>query len=78
MFRSKKKLREQLQLLKERNIALSNALRTEKHQNRRKQTLIDNTRTAHQELKQQYDALHIKYMKVTAPKKLKRKEFRGR
>ncbi|WP_213810638.1 hypothetical protein [Jeotgalicoccus sp. WY2] len=78
MFRSKKKLREQLQFEKEQNIALRNALTSSKNENRRKQSLIRNTKVAHQELRQQYDALQILYMKATAPKELKRKQIEGR
>lgn len=78
MFRSKKKLREQLQLLKDRNIALSNALTSEKRKNRKLKSIQCNMKTAHQELRQQYDALQDLYMKATAPKELKRKQIEGR
>lgn len=78
MFRSKKKLREQLQLLKERNIALSNALQSEKNKNGTIQNILRNTKVAHQELRQQYDALQIKHMKVTAPKEMQQKKLKGR
>lgn len=78
MFRSKKKLREQLQFEKEQNIALRNALQSEKNRNKTSKSIQCSMKTAHQELRQQYDALHIKYMKVTAPNELKRKQFRGR
>lgn len=78
MFRSKQKLREQLQLLKERNIALSNALQSEKSGNRTLKNIQCSMKTAHQELRQQYDALHIKYMKVTAPKEMLNRKLKGR
>lgn len=78
MFRSKKKLREQLKLLEERNIALSNALQSEKSKNRQLKSIQCSMKTAHQELGQQYDALRFKYMKVTAPKEMLNRNLKGR
>lgn len=77
MFRSKKKLREQLQLQKERNIALSNALRTEKDRTKRYQDLFTNVKTAHQELRTKYENLQMKMLSRSAPDFIKKKPKRG-
>lgn len=76
MFRSKKKLREQLQFEKEQNIALRNALQSEKRQTQRYHHLFENTKTAHQELRQQYGALQLKYFRAIAPEVVKKKSER--
>lgn len=77
MFRSKKKLREQLQLLKERNIALSNALQSEKQRTKRYQDLFTNMKTAHQELRNKYENLQMKMLGQSSPDFMKKKPKRG-
>lgn len=77
MFRSKKKLREQLQLLKERNIALSNALQSEKQRTKRYQDLFTNMKTAHQELRNKYENLQMKMLNRSVPDFMKKKPKRG-
>lgn len=77
MFRSKKKLREQLKLYKERNIALSNALMTEEDRTKRYQDLFTNMKTAHQELRNKYENLQMKMLNRSAPDFMKKKPKRG-
>lgn len=77
MFRSKKKLREQLQLYKERNIALTNALLTEKDRTKRYQDLFTNMKTAHQELRNKYENLQMKMLSRSTPDFMKKKPERG-
>ena len=77
MFRSKKKLREQLQLQKERNIALTNALLTEKERTKRYRGLFTNMKTAHQELRNKYGNLQMKMLNRSAPDFMKKKPKRG-
>lgn len=77
MFRSKKKLREQLQLYKERNIALTNALLTEKERTKRYRDLFTNMKTAHQELRNKYEKLQMKMLSRSTPDFMKKKPKRG-
>lgn len=77
MFRSKKKLREQLQLYKERNIALTNALLTEKDRTKRYQDLFTNMKTAHQEMRNKYENLQMKMLRRSTPDFMKKKPKRG-
>ena len=77
MFRSKKKLREQLQLLKERNIALSNALQSEKQRTKHYQDLFTNMKTAHQELRNKYENLQMKMLSRSTPDFMRKNPKRG-
>lgn len=78
MFRTKKKLREQLEFEQEQNVALRNALLSEKNKTKSYQEMFSNMKTAHQEIRKQYDALRFKYMKETAPKELLKRELKSK
>ena len=77
MFRSKKKLREQLQFEKEQSATLRRQLFTEKSNRLKLETTAEHMKTAHQELRNKYENLQMKMLNRSTPDFIKKKPKRG-